>query len=181
MRTLSVAVRLVPWLLAVLLLTACARGQAPVPVSAPATFTDPFQYCKAVGTIDAPDARYTGPQVPLAVAEGLRKAFGLPDSAPLEPFQRGTSWRCMEGKLFACTVGANLPCQEKADVSRTPSQGMADFCKVNPGADVIPAYVTGRATVYLWRCSQGAPEVVRQVTQPDSRGFLANVWHEIST
>jgi hypothetical protein len=30
----------------------------------PATFTDPFAYCAALGTIDAPDSRYTGPKVP---------------------------------------------------------------------------------------------------------------------
>jgi hypothetical protein len=35
-----------------------------------ATFTDPFAYCAAVGTVDAPDSRYTGPKVPEAVAQG---------------------------------------------------------------------------------------------------------------
>jgi hypothetical protein len=29
--------------------------------------TDPFAYCATVGTIDMPDARYTGPQMPDAV------------------------------------------------------------------------------------------------------------------
>src|ERR671918_1505994 len=56
----------------------------------PATFTDPFAYCAAVGTIDAPDSRYTGPNVPEAVARGLMKAFSAPAAAPPEPFLPNT-------------------------------------------------------------------------------------------
>jgi len=177
MRRFKPGIRCVAWLLAVLALASCSRGR---PAAQPATFTDPFAYCAAVGTIDAPDARYTGPKVPVVIAKGLQKAFGLPPTAPLEPFLRATYWRCMDGKVFACNVGANLPCLEKADTSRTPAQGMVDFCRTNPSADNIPAYVTGRATVYVWRCREGRPAVVRQVAQPDARGFLANFWHPIT-
>jgi hypothetical protein len=145
----------------------------------PAVFSDPFAYCAAVGTIDAPDLRYTGPKVPEAVARGLKQALGAPANAPLEPFLHNTFWRCMDGTVYACTVGANLPCQERADTSRTPTQGMTDFCKNNPNADVIPAVVTGRATVYEWKCTNAVPEVVRQFAQPDARGFLANIWYAI--
>jgi hypothetical protein len=53
---------------------------SPAPGSGPqARFSDPFAYCAAVGTIDAPDARYTGPKVPEVVArfeKGLRRARG---------------------------------------------------------------------------------------------------------
>jgi hypothetical protein len=146
----------------------------------PATFSDPFAYCAALGTIDAPDSRYTGPKVPEAVAQGLKKAFGAPADAPLEPFLHDTFWRCMNGQVYACTVGANLPCQERADVNRTPTQGMTTFCQNNPHAEVIPAFVTGRATVYAWKCTGGVPEVVQQFAQPDAQGFLSNIWYAIS-
>jgi hypothetical protein len=146
----------------------------------PAVFTDPFAYCAAVGTIDAPDASYSGPKVPEAVAQGLRKAFGLSAAAPLEPFLHNTFWRCMDGVVYACTVGANLPCQERADTSRKPTESMTNFCQDNPQATVIPAVVTGRATVYEWTCANGSPEAVRQFAQPDARGFLSNIWHAIS-
>jgi hypothetical protein len=144
-----------------------------------ATFTDPFIYCATLGTIDAPDSRYTGPKVPEAVARGLKRAFGAPADAPLEPFLNNTVWRCMGGTVYACTVGANLPCQGKADVSRSPTQGMTDFCKNNPQAEIIPAVVTGRTTVYAWQCTNGVPEVVRQLAHPDARGFLSNIWYAI--
>ena len=143
-------------------------------------FTDPFTYCAAVGTLDAPDARYTGPTVPEAVAKGLMKAFGAPAAAPLEPFLHNTFWRCMDGVVYACTVGANLPCQERADTSRTPTERMTNFCQDNPQAEVIPAVVTGRATVYEWTCANGRAQAARQFAQPDARGFLSNIWHPIS-
>jgi hypothetical protein len=147
----------------------------------PAVFTDPFAYCTAVGTIDAPDSRYAGPNVPEAVAQGLKKAFGAPAAAPLEPFLHNTFWRCMDGMVYACTVGANLPCQERADVSRKPTESMTNFCQNHPQAEVIPAVVTGRATVYEWTCANDIPEVVRQFTPPDARGFLSNIWYAISS
>jgi hypothetical protein len=122
---------------------------SPAPGSGPqAQFGDPFAYCAVHGRIDAPDSRYTGPKVPEVVAQGLKKAFGAPADAPLGPFLRNTFWRCMDGQVYACTVGANLPCQERADVSRQPTPGMTDFCKNNPHAEGIPAVATGRATVY---------------------------------
>jgi hypothetical protein len=153
----------------------------PAPGSGPqAQFGDPFASCAVLGTIDAPDSRYIGPKVPGVVAQGLKKAFGAPADAPLGPFLRNTFWRYMDGQVYACTVGANLPCQERADVSRQPTPGMTDFCKNNPHAEVIPAVATGRATVYEWTCAKDMPEVVRQFTQPDARGFLSNIWYAIS-
>jgi hypothetical protein len=183
--------RFAPLLLPIVALMACAtraESQGPVtPAASPAqesgqqsTFTDPFAYCAAVGTVDAPDSRYTGPKVPEAVARGLKTAFGAPANAPLESFLRNTYWRCMDGRVYACTVGANLPCQERADTSRIPGQGVSDFCKNNPQAEVIPAVVTGRATVYEWKCTNAVPEVVRQFAHPDARGFLSNIWYAIN-
>jgi len=126
------------------------------------------------------DARYTGAETPEAVVNGLRKVLETPDDVPMEPFVAGTFWRCMDGKVWACFVGANLPCTEKADTSRTPTPDMADFCAANPTSDFIPAYVTGRATVYEWRCTAGAPEIVKQLVEPDAQGFQSNIWYEIS-
>lgn len=85
----------------------------------------------------------------------------------------------MDGKVYACTVGANLPCLDKADLGRAPAAPIVRFCRLNPAANVIPAYVTGRATVYEWRCAQGAPAIVRQLATPDAQGYLSNIWYEI--
>jgi len=142
-------------------------------------FADPFAYCAAVGTIDAPDARYAGPKVPDVIAKGLQKAFNAPPDAPLDVFVRNSFWRCMDGKVVACSVGANIPCEGKADMSKTPNEGMTNWCESNPNAEVIPAAAAGRETVYEWRCVNGAPQIVRQVFTPDARGFISSFWYVI--
>jgi len=152
-------------------------------IGAPATaepFDDPFAYCAAVGTMDAPDARYAGPKTPDAIARGLKTALGMPDDAPLEPLRENSIWRCMAGRVYACAYGANLPCEEKADTSRSPTSAMSAFCRDDPAADAIPMVVTGRATVYAWRCADGAPAIERQISEADARGYLAGIWYEIA-
>lgn len=145
----------------------------------PASYTDPFAYCAAVGTVDTPGAEYTGPAFPENLALGLQRALNAPDT-PLEVMQNGSTWRCMDGKVVACFVGANLPCEAKADTGETPTQAEIEFCQANPTSDFIPAAVTGRETVYEWRCRDGVPEIVRQVSEVDAQGFHADIWYEIS-
>jgi hypothetical protein len=162
-----------------LALVVSALVQVPGSALADERFADPFAYCAAVGTIDAPGEGYTGPKVPDAVAKGLKQAMGVSADAPTEPFARNSLWRCMGGKVYACTIGANLPCSEKADASRTPSQALLDYCRQNAGAAVVPMVVTGRATVFAWRCDGETPTIVRQIAHPDAEGYLAGIWYEI--
>jgi hypothetical protein len=153
---------------------------AATPTEPAARYSDPFAYCAAVGTVDAPDERYAGPAAPEAVIEGLREKAEIAGDAPDDWVAAGTVWRCMDGDVWACFVGANLPCSEKADSNATPQPELEEFCDANPNADVIPAAVTGRATVYEWRCVDGAPQVVRQIFSPDAQGFLSDFWYELS-
>jgi len=143
------------------------------------TYDNPFEYCKAVGTIDTLGSEYMGPKVPEVIAEKLKQEFGAPESAPLDVFLNGTFWRCMEGNVYACNVGANLPCQEKADVSKEPNDGMLNYCGENPDSDFIPMYASGRSTVYEWKCDGSTPEIVKQIAETDKAGYIKNIWHEI--
>jgi hypothetical protein len=86
----------------------------------------------------------------------------------------------MARKVDACTFGANLPCREKADTGRSPTPGMIAFCRDNLGARFMPMAVTGRATVYAWRCAGDTPAIQRRVTEPDASGYLAAAWYEIA-
>lgn len=168
--------------------TACAMalalllGSVIAGCSGPAskgTYEDPYAYCTAVGTIDAPDTRYNGPAVPDSIAKGLVDQGVVSADAPAD-FQKNAVWRCMDGQVWACHFGANLPCQEKADSSQEPTAEMKEFCTANASADVIPAVVTGRATVYEWKCTDGKPAVVRQVFKADERGFIADFWYKLA-
>ena len=163
-------------------LTSCSSN---VIISTPAAtqvtvFGDPFAYCEAVGTIDTPDARYAGAAMPEVIVKGLMKVFNAPPDAPLDFFARGSFWRCMDGKVYACSVGANIPCESKADTRTTPNEGMTNWCSANPDTDFIPASAAGRETVYEWRCTKGAPQIVRQVLSPDAGGFISAFWYLIS-
>lgn len=167
-------------LLPVLLMLAAAAPGARAGDPAAKTYDNPFSYCAAAGTVDKPGADYTGPAVPESIAKGLKKAFGSPESTPLDIFTNGTYWRCMDGKVYACNVGANLPCESKADVNKEPTQGMKDYCKDNAGSDFIPMYVTGHSTVYEWTCDGTTPTAGKQFSEVDSQGYQKNIWYEIS-
>ncbi len=159
------------------------QGSTPPPTTDDAAvFTDPFAYCAAIGTIDQPEVSFgtaNNPGVPEVIARGLKQASQAPDDAPLEPFQQNAYWRCMDGKVYACFVGANIPCWSQADVSQTPNEAMVAYCQENAQAEFIPAAVTGHETVYEWRCTDGSPTIVRQVLEVDEQGYPVNFWYEI--
>ena len=174
--------------LVVLVLSACSPAADPVTPSVPAataaptteTYADPFAYCAAAGTIDQPDARYTGPKTSDAIFNGYLKAAGLDVNGSFpDAFKQNTIWRCMNKQVYACNFGANLPCDSKADTNKSPTQEMTDFCKANPGSDFIPMAVTSHATIYSWHCVKDAPEVLEQIDQVDDAGYLARIWYPI--
>lgn len=166
-------------LVVVLFIGACSAPASPTATPEQSLYSDPFDYCAAVGTIDAADERYNGPAMPDSIIQGLIQQGIVSTDAPPE-FQKNAVWRCMDGQVWACHFGANLPCQEKADTSQVPTSEMEDFCKTNPTAEIVPAAVTGRATVYEWKCAAGKPEMVRQVFQVDPQGYLADFWYELA-
>ncbi len=151
-------------------------GSAAATQAAPtAAITDPFAYCASAGDVDNPGVKASD-----SVLKGLQKAAGISADIPADVLQNGSFWRCMSGKVYACFVGANLPCESKANTSRTPSDADLQFCKANPTADVIPAATAGHDTIFEWRCVLGAPQVSKQVYQVDARGYIAEIWYAIS-
>lgn len=144
------------------------------------TYNNPFEYCKAAGTVDTPGPEYTGPKVLDAIATQLREVMGVSDTMPKEMFDDGTYWRCMDGSVYACNVGNNLPCEDKANVSKEPNDGMLNYCGENPDSEIIPMYASGRTTVYEWKCDNGTPEIVKQITNTDSAGYIKDIWYKIT-
>lgn len=175
---------------AALIVSACsaqvgkADNATSIPVESPtptqAVYADPFSYCTAAGTVDAPDARYTGEAVPDEIINGFKKAADLEQSTePMEMLKKTTIWRCMDNKVYACNFGANLPCNSKANTDKTPTQAMVDYCKENQDSEFIPMSVTGHSTIYSWRCVKDAPELLDQIDQVDAAGYLSQIWYEI--
>ena len=144
-----------------------------------ALYSDPFLYCAAVGTIDTPDASYTGDKMPEIIVQDMIDLGLVTADAPQE-IQQNAVWRCMNNSVWVCHFGANIPCTEKADLSQTPTPEMEDYCKANPTADNIPTATTGRATVYEWKCTDGKPEVGQQILKSDPQGFLSEFWYQLA-
>lgn len=159
--------------------TAAPTTSAPPVQPTAASYSDAFAYCSAVGTIDQVDARYSGAKVPDNVIAGLRKALNSPSDMPNDLFVKGAFWRCMAGHVYVCFVGANLPCDAKANTDKTPTQAEIDYCKQNPNADFIPAAVTGHETIYNWKCNKDAPEAGPAVVEIDAQGYQSNIWYQI--
>lgn len=170
---------LVPMLISGLLFISCNQNEESKSDANQTTYESPFDYCRAVGNIDIPGSEYTGPKVPDTIAEKLRKDMGVSETMPEDMFNDGTSWRCMDGNVYACNVGANLPCQEKANVSKEPNDSMLNYCGENPDAEFIPMYASGRTTVYEWKCDNGTPEIAKQIAETDKAGYIKSIWYEI--
>jgi len=141
----------------------------------------PFEFCAAIGNslILPPGGDERASLVPAALREPLRiqglAGKNLPVDAPI-----AARWRCMDKEVYVCPLGANLPCSEPANLSQAPSAAMAEFCAVNTDADGIPAYVTGRATVYNWSCVDGKAVVGEQQFHADGQGYLREFWHRLA-
>jgi len=88
-------------------------------------------------------------------------------------------FRCMGGKIYACFVGANLPCSKMN--AEQSNAGAEAFCKDNPAADSVPMVATGHDTIYSYRCKDGHAEVARKLYQTDQRGFAQSLWTTVAT
>ncbi len=150
------------WLAAAALALAVAFGAA-----SEARAASPAQYCRQAGTDD------TVRPLPASLLPVAVRLFHL-EAMPAPQVLRSTYFRCAEGDVWLCNTGANLPCG-KADTRRT-LPGATAWCSVHPGADFIPMYATGHATIYRWRCNGAKPAIAGTVHSVDRRGFIAQYW-----
>ena len=117
------------------------------PTTEASSFHDSFAYCAAVGTIDAPDVRYTGDKLPDFLVQGMiRKGIVTADAPPA--IQQNAVWRCMQGHVWVCHFGANLPCQEKADTSRAPTTEMTAYCATRTIREIATTF-----SLHMCACS----------------------------
>jgi hypothetical protein len=145
-------------------------GLAPAQAETPAAPADPAAYCKAVGTIDAPDATYKGPAVPdwMVAAVYTPAEIKAQKSDGMDP-RKAIVWRCAGGAVLTCVQGNNPHCG-KASTSKTPAKAMRDFCAATPNAEVIPLSVIGHEDpmIFEWACHGKEPAITRQVFKVDA-------------
>jgi hypothetical protein len=122
-------------------------------------------YCQQAATAPAP--------LPASLVPVAQKAFGLHNADPAW-VERSTVVRCMGGKLLACNIGANLPCGKANTATTLPAAD--DWCRQNPNADFVPAYISGHDSASHWRCSNGVPAITGPPEPIDAQGYLMNYW-----
>jgi uncharacterized protein len=94
------------------------------------SYSDPFAYCRAVGTIDKPDQRYTGPAKPQA----FWRAFDMSGASGM------LEWRCMDHTVYACASGNSPICGKMSPNENIVA--ITQFCRKEPNAEIVPAAVT---------------------------------------
>lgn len=114
--------------------------------------------------------------LPSALVPAVEKAFDLHDMTPMQ-VQQLTLTRKMNGHVYACFVGANLPCG-KADIA-THQPAITKWCSQNPNADFVPAYVTGHETAYIWRCTKGQADIIPPSAGLDTQGYFTDYWRRV--
>ena len=175
MKNKTIASLLIFSVMLMVLLAACSNANGDS--AAQEKFNDPYPYCAAVGQIDAPDGRYTGPAITDALFADYLKSAGLeaPTDNP-DAFKQMTIWRCMDAHVYVCNFGANIPCDSKANTDKNPTQAMVEFCQQYPDESFIPMSVTGHNVIYSWHCVQDKPEILEQIDTVDAAGFGSNFW-----
>lgn len=114
---------------------------------------------------------------PQALVPQARRLFGFSPETSGATIKKSTRFRCMGGKVWLCNFGANLVC-DKANANRS-SPGAEEFCKENPGANVVPMAATGHDTIYAWKCVGKRARISGQAQKLDSRGFIAGNWKQL--
>lgn len=145
----------------------------------PTGMADPFTYCDTVGTIDAPDNRYTGKPLPDNLIDAMMQETIIGDDIPNISEPGFITWRCADKQLLVCVGGATTLCDKKADTNNTPSEGMLAFCKTEADADEIPVDAMGVASVYSWSCEKGKPVMGEQIHEVDAQGYPEDFWSAV--
>ena len=130
----------------------------------------PGAFCARIGNDDALRP------IPESLVAAAGTALGTTMPAGLA--MKATVFRCANGHVLVCTVGANLVCG-RANTSRTPGRGQIDWCRAHPSDTFIPLVAAGHDTVYAWRCQDGVPRIDRRVLDVDPDGFIAQNWRQL--
>lgn len=132
--------------------------------------------CARLGNDD--NIRDYDPSLRADTASAFRKLFPNAKNGPDgDSWQTQAQYRCMNGKVLVCFVGANLPCAKMNAQHENPGADM--FCRDNPDAGSVPAYAIGHDSIHAYRCRNGTAEVTGTTRQLDPRGFAKDLWIEL--
>jgi hypothetical protein len=139
---------------------------------AAAAFSDPAAYCAAVGTVDAPDARWAGDPSPAVIRARAVATIG-------EVFVKGevVQWRCDSGKVRWCVHYGTHYC-DQYDPSTVPSPQLVQYCAEHRETRLVPPGVSPWFSAWAWACRDGTPSTDGRV-ELDQRGFASGSWYTL--
>ena len=132
--------------------------------TAPAPRESPRTHCASVGTDD------TLLTPPPSLAPAIRRLFNIRGHYEA----KAAYYRCADGAVKVCFVGANLPCGKANTRKNLPA--VARWCETHPDTESIPLYVTGHDLLYSWHCVGAKVTTGAPVGTLDGRGFFENYW-----
>ena len=137
-----------------------------------ATFRDPTAYCSANPTIDEPGPTYVGQPVPGWISGAWT---GNPDSSVQE---RAFNWRCLNGRVLACSSASVQPECGKPNDERSPSSELVQFCAGKRKATVRPDVAVN--SLPIWACKNSNPIIIGYRTGLDERGYFSTQWRDVT-
>jgi hypothetical protein len=75
------------------------------------------------------------------------------------PGMSNTAWRCMNGSVYVCEMGASGRGCMKTGHSTAPHDGIRQWCRENPNIDYVPGALLAGVAI-TWRCLRGRPVIV---------------------
>jgi hypothetical protein len=123
-------------------------------------------FCAANPNNDNPAKAFYGPRL------------FKPGQVPQEVARSGANtWRCMGGRVWVCSIGADGYACQKLNPDPAPSKPVRDYCAANPGSDFVPMVVIG-ASASTWRCAGRLPRPL-QTQALDQRNFIRKSWRPL--
>ena len=132
-----------------------------------------FAHCASVRDDDT--VRSYEPTLREPTIKAFKKMFpDMREEPASSEFEAQARYRCMDGKVMVCFIGANLPCTK---INTAKDNAGADaFCKQASDGVPVAAYATGHDSAYSFTCRAGRAVVDRETWQLDKRGFAAKLW-----
>jgi hypothetical protein len=131
------------------------------------TYSDPVEYCRAVGTSDQPGPQYRGP----------RTAPSLLRAARLSRIQADLlAWRCMDRTVYVCAQLSSTACDQAPWLN--PRRW--DYVLRNPDVRAECRRVNfaqcASGTHCIVGCAGGQPRVNGPSWRTDARGYAPEEW-----
>jgi len=136
-------------------------------IAAPAAHESPRAYCARIGTDD------TLRTPPASLAPAIRRLFDIRGQYAA----KAAYYRCADGAVKVCFVGANLPCGKANTSKNLPA--VARWCETHPDTESIPLYVTGHDSLYSWHCVGAKAATSASRGALDARGFFEQYWKTV--